>query len=137
MNESEAKPTKTRTLLVIGGVLLLAVGGFALFIYFLFPSVDDLCANDNLVEMVSPNGQLKAVTFRRDCGATTEYSTHVSILPTSRKLPNEAGNVFVQSRESIVVVRWLDDHHLSISGGGASTAIVHHTDFRGIRITHD
>jgi hypothetical protein len=135
--KSQAKPTRRRVLLVIGGVMLLALGSVALFIYFLFPSVDDLCANDNLVETVSPNGQLKAVTFRRDCGATTAYSTHVSILPVSHRLPNEAGNVFVQSREPIVVVWWLDDHHLSISGGGASTAFVHHTDFRGVRITYD
>ena len=124
-------------LLVLGGVLLVAVGGFALFIYFLWPSVDDLCANDNLAETVSPNGQLKAVTFRRDCGATTTYSTHVSILPVSRKLPNEAGNVFAQSREPMVIVRWFDDHHLSISGGGAGTAHLHLTDFRGVRITYD
>lgn len=124
-------------LLVLGTILLVAVGGFALFIYFLFPSVDDLCANDNLAETVSPNGQLKAVTFRRDCGATTTYSTHVSILPVSRKLPNEAGNVFAQSREPMIIVRWLDDHHLSISGGGAGTAHLHLTDFRGVRITYD
>jgi hypothetical protein len=118
-------------------MFLLAVGGFALFTSFRFPSVDDLCANDKLVETVSPNGQLKAVTFRRDCGATTSYSTHVSILPASRKLPNEAGNVFVQSREPMVVVRWLDDQHLRISGGGASTSFVHLTDFRGVRIIYD
>lgn len=124
-------------LLVQGGISLVMLGGAALFIYFLFPSVDDLCANDNLVEIVSPGGQLKAVTFRRNCGATTAYSTHVSILPVSRQLSNEAGNVFVQSREPNVVVRWLDDQHLNISGGGASNAFVHLKDFRGVRITYD
>jgi hypothetical protein len=53
----------------------------------------------------------------------------------SLKLPNEAGNVFVVGGEPIVVVRWTDDRHLSISSGGASTAFVHLSDFRGVRIT--
>ena len=37
----------------------------------------------------------------------------------------------------MVIVRWFDDHHLSISGGGAGTAHLHLTDFRGVRITYD
>ena len=135
MNESQAKPTKSRALLVIAGVLLLAAPVAALLWFFALPG--DLCANDNLRESISPNGALKAVLFRRDCGATTSYSTQVSILPASHQLPNEAGNVFVVSGEPIVVVRWIDDQHLSISGGGASTAFVHLTDFRGVRITYD
>ncbi|MFN0079155.1 MAG: DUF5412 family protein [Prosthecobacter sp.] len=136
MNESQSKPTKKRVLLVLGSVLLLAVGGFALFICCLFPSVDVLCANDNLVETVSPNGQFKAVTFRRNCGASTSYSTGVSILSARRKLPNEAGNVFTANHEPSITVRWIDDRHLSISGE-TQTQFLHLTEIRGIRITYD
>ena len=135
MIESQAKPTKNRTLLVIAGILLFALPVAALL--WLFASPSDLCANDNLRESVSPNGTLKAVLFRRDCGATTSYSTQVSILPTSRQLPNEAGNVFIVGGEPLVVVRWLDDRHLSISGGGAATAFKHVSAFNGVQITYD
>jgi Family of unknown function (DUF5412) len=129
----QAKQTKKGRLFVLGG-LLLALG---ILIYSLFMGLDDLCGNDHLVETISPSGQLKAVAFRRDCGATTGYSTHVSILPASRKLPNEAGNVFVQDREPMIIVRWLDDQHLSISGGRAGTAFVHLSDFHGVRIDYE
>jgi hypothetical protein len=56
-------------------------------------------------ETVAPNGTLKAVTFRRDCGATTKYSVQVSILPAKKPLPNEGGNVFVASGEPNIVIR--------------------------------
>lgn len=136
MNESESKPVKKRLFFVIGSVVLLVVGSLALFIYFFFPSVDDLCDNDNLIETVSPNGQLKAVTFRRNCGATTSYSSGVSILSASQNLPNEAGNVFVANHEPSIIVRWIDDGHLSISGE-TKTQFLHLTEFRGIRIIYD
>ena len=135
MNESQAKPTKSRTLLVIVGVSLIALPVAALLWFFAFPS--DLCANDNLRETLSPNGALKAVLFRRDCGATTSYSTQLSILPASRKLPNEAGNVFVVGGEPSVVVRWLDDTHLNISVGLATTAFKHLSTFNGVQIHYD
>jgi hypothetical protein len=134
---NEAQPTKPfwRSLAVFfgGGFVLLTICGSLLW-FFAFP---DLCGNDNQQEIISPNGTLKAVQFRRSCGATTGYSTHVSILPASRRLPNEAGNVFVVGDEPTVIVRWIDDRHLSISGGGAGTAFVHLTDFRGVHITYD
>ena len=135
VNESQAKPAKKRALLVIAGILLLGLSVVALLRFFALP--DDLCANDNLRESISPNGTLKAVLFRRACGATTAYSTQVSILPASRKLPDEAGNVFVVGGELLVVVRWLDDRHLSISGGGAPTAFKHLSAFNGVQVTYD
>jgi hypothetical protein len=97
----------------------------------------DPCANAQISEDPSPDRRLKAVTFRRDCGATTTYSVRVSIVPASKSLPNEAGNVFVASGEPLVVVRWLADRHLSISGGGASGAHKAETSFRDVRITYD
>jgi len=137
VNESQSKPTKKRRLVVLGSIVLLVAGGFALFVYFLFAKIDDdLCGNDNLIEAVSPSGGFKAITFRRNCGATTSYSTCVSILSASQKLPNEGGNVFTANREPAITVRWIDDRHLSISGQ-TYTEYLHLTEFRGIRITYD
>ena len=55
-----------------------------------------MCGNQVLSEIPSPNMQVKAVVFERDCGATTDFSTQVAILPINESLGNEtAGNVFV------------------------------------------
>lgn len=53
------------------------------------------CGNAVLSEVVSPDGTRKAVIFRRDCGATTAYSTQISITSAHESLPNLAGNVFI------------------------------------------
>ena len=99
--------------------------------------VPDPCANAQISEDVSPNRKLKAVTFRRDCGATTKESVQVSVLPANKPLPNKPGNVFVVADTPIVVVRWITDLHLSISGGGASGASKADRFFGDIEITYD
>ncbi len=53
------------------------------------------CGNDPISEIQSPDKSLKVVIFQRDCGATTGFSTQVSILSAKRTLPNESGNVMV------------------------------------------
>ncbi|CAN5666282.1 hypothetical protein BH09VER1_BH09VER1_01120 [soil metagenome] len=93
-------------------VLLVAIfAPIALLLYAMVP----VCGNDHEQAFPSPNGQLKAVIFRRDCGATTSYSMNVSILPAAQALPNDAGNVFVKDDVTPPTVRWLDDTHLFIS----------------------
>ncbi len=134
MESSQSKRSWLRAFLIVAGLCVLAVGGVAVLVFFAFPSLGG-CDNDNLVETVSFNGQLKAVTFRRNCGATTSYSTHVSILPVSRKLRNEPGNVFTANHEPSITLHWSDDHHLSVTGE-TETQFLHLTEFRGVSIIY-
>ena len=53
------------------------------------------CGNQVLEEAPSPEARYKAVAFERDCGATTGFSTQVSVLPADEGDPEGAGNVFV------------------------------------------
>src|SRR5690349_7530517 len=57
-------------------------------------SFDDLCGNTIVATEFSPDHQRKAVLFERNCGATTGFSSQVSVLPADDDLPNEGGNVF-------------------------------------------
>lgn len=99
---------KIHILLFVAVILLLFYGCSHLF--------GDLCGNQILSETYSPNKQLKAVVFSRDCGATTNYSTHVSIMNSWEKLDNgNTGNVFVT--DSAVIVKWDGDGSLSIEYG--------------------
>lgn len=54
-----------------------------------------LCANDEVVRVPSPDAKFEAVVFQRDCGATTGFSTQVSVVTKGGSLPNEAGNVLI------------------------------------------
>jgi hypothetical protein len=58
-----------------------------------------LCNNDEQFRIASPDATLEAVIFQRDCGATTGFSTQISIVTKGSKLPSSAGNLFVADRD--------------------------------------
>ena len=51
------------------------------------------CRNVKTSEEISPNGQLKALTFRRLCPEEHSITTHVSMLRADETLPDGNGNV--------------------------------------------
>lgn len=51
-----------------------------------------LCTNETIVEVRSPDGDHRAVMFMRECGATTDFTTQVSVDPWFFQ---PIGNVFV------------------------------------------
>jgi hypothetical protein len=63
----------------------------------------DPCGNAVLSEEYSPNREFRAVVFERDCGATTGFSTQVSVLTANGQFltqpswlhSTQPGNVFV------------------------------------------
>lgn len=56
---------------------------------------DGMCGNTVIAESLSPGGEWKAVSFERNCGATTGFSTQVSVLGAREELKNEGGNLLV------------------------------------------
>jgi hypothetical protein len=72
------------------------------------------CRNVITSEEISPNGNLKAVTFRRVCPEEHSISTHVSIIPSNRSLPDGNGNVFAYDKEIAIRVDWLNDGRLAV-----------------------
>ena len=76
----------------IAALLVIAIAG----VWYGLQEIDaGLCANTAAQTVVSPDGQLKAVVFERDCGATTRASIQVSVLRVTQSLPNEAGTILV------------------------------------------
>jgi len=142
-------PLVSHLLRVVGygvGTLLGLVMLAAAALWLLMPA--ELCGNSVVSEQVSPDGKRKLVVFSRDCGATTDFSTHASLLDVSDALPNEAGNVFAADRDHgsapagagggpRVNARWLGNNRL---------VLVHHAGVRvfnamrsldGIEIEYD
>ena len=101
---------------VILGVVGIAAGTAAAFVALTLAmnsGFGSLCANEPLAEVRSPGGARKAVVFQRDCGATTGFSTQLSVLPADGELPDESGNVFVSDT----------DHGAAPSGPGGGPAV--------------
>jgi hypothetical protein len=75
---------------IVLGALALSIG---ILIFILFNA--DMCGNTEYLSKTSPSGEHKVVMFERNCGATTDFSTQISILDGDATLENEAGNVFI------------------------------------------
>ena len=65
-----------------------------LIVMLLLGACSDRCVNAVRASAASPDGGHEAVRFQRDCGATTGFSTHISVLSTGDQ-PSGTANVFV------------------------------------------
>ena len=97
--------------IALGAAMLLVIAS----VYAAFEFLSGLCTNDQLEEFQSPDGATKAVVYRRDCGATTDYSRQIVILPHGRPLPKSPDPVFVSDGDMVVIPRWEDASHLSVA----------------------
>jgi hypothetical protein len=101
----------------VGSVLLAVIGGCF--------DLGGQCANDPLADLPSPDGRWHAVMFQRDCGATTGFSTQVSVLLAGNTLQNESGNAFIADTDHgaapagpgggpLVLARWIAPDTLEV-----------------------
>lgn len=77
-----------------------------------------MCGNYIHEEYPSPGGKWKAVVFQRDCGATTGFSTQISILPSSDSVENDSGNIFIidgHPNDMAPSLNWIADNKLRIN----------------------
>jgi hypothetical protein len=100
---------KLRFAIVVVGILVFAAATTVVV------RTHPLCGNIPNGERPSQTGSLRAVQFTRDCGATTQFSTHVSILARGATLPNEAGAVFSADETHELYLDWNGDRELVIS----------------------
>lgn len=79
------------------------------------------CGNRVLADIPSPLGTKHAVLFERDCGATTDFSTQLSILNAGEKLESQAGNTFIADSNHghvtslYVRVKWSAESSLEVN----------------------
>jgi hypothetical protein len=100
---------------LIVAVLFAAIAGAAWM--WLDYAVGGLCGNTVVEEAVSPSGMKRAILFERSCGATTGFSSQLSILAAKANFPNDGGNAFVaEGYPEGYELRWLDDSTLQVIG---------------------
>ena len=106
------------------------------------------CRNQVLEELASPSGKMKAVIFQRDCGATTGFSTQISVLSKDEKLPEEGGNVFVadtnrgeapsgQGGGPVVEASWVSENELLIKHDARARTFQHEQSLGNVRILYE
>ncbi|WP_442603123.1 hypothetical protein [Paenibacillus sp. KN14-4R] len=137
--ESDLKQKKKkivrRSLLVFTSSILLVIG--IIFTYsFKFGSeiVSGLCGNTIINKVEQPrNGLYEAVYFKRDCGATTGDSFHLSLIKHGSELENDRGNIFISNSEFQLI--WQEPKNIVVIGGSGEN-FKKTSKFKGIEITY-
>jgi hypothetical protein len=126
------------------GVLLLSIGGCsALFVN----ALSGMCGNQIVAEEPSFSGAKRVVVFQRDCGATTGFSTQLSVLDADEELENEAGNLFSADTNHgdapsgkgggpEVRVRWVSEEHLEVQHHQAARVFRSEKAIDGIQVDY-
>ncbi|MGH8682869.1 MAG: hypothetical protein ACREVP_15330 [Burkholderiales bacterium] len=84
----------------------------------------ELCKNEVVQTLRSPDGRFDAVVFTRSCAARTGYATQLSVLPAEAVLPDAEGNALVVHSGPRIVVRWETRRRLRVTGlGDANTKL--------------
>ena len=92
------------------------------------------CDNEIRIVAPSPDGAHKAVVFIRNCGATTNFSTQVSILPARMASPRDKGNALVVDGQHILRLRWHGNDALEIGGYGSARVFRQPATAAGVRL---
>ena len=125
----------TRFLLALFVAMPLAIGLAVAIVSRFVPPLYS-CVNEIRAEIPSPSGEHRAVVFRRNCGATTAFSTHVSVVPSSETLPDQGGNLLVLDGEPDVEATWTRPEHLEVSYPRSSEVFYASGEARGVTATH-
>tara|TARA_R110001606_G_scaffold334961_1_gene482946 strand:- start:12 stop:407 length:396 start_codon:yes stop_codon:yes gene_type:complete len=113
---------------------LLSLIGFGVMIGSMFSS-DNMCDNTIIATKFSPNQNNKIVLFERSCGATTGFSTQVSILEKENDLENENSAILITEKDSLNI-KWINDDEVSIEIKKNSEVFKKQNHFNGIKINY-
>lgn len=95
----------------------------------------DMCESQLLQKIESPNGELKAVSYLYDCGATTGFSTQLSILNID-ELIDSPGNVFISKGTNKLLFKWESDTVLEIGSTKGLEIFKRETELDSVSITY-
>lgn len=109
-------------------------------------SCSDTCSNTQISRADAPDGLHSAVMFQRDCGATTRFSTQVSVV-TQGEQPSASGNIFRADDGHGVAAagawggpwaetKWLAPDHLLIRYATKSRLFEQKDEVSGVKISY-
>lgn len=107
----------------------------------------DGCENSTISKVGAPTGDLEAVLFQRDCGATTGFSSQVSVADVG-KAASGVGNVFVADTDHgaasaaswggpWVELRWLSPQNLLIRYDAKARVFTQNKSVSGVTVSYE
>jgi hypothetical protein len=147
-NRSKFKKFAIGLFRIVVAMAIVNLVGFIISVGYFFYLMGNGCQNSLVESISSPDKSYKAVIFVRDCGATTGFSTQVSILKIDDDLDNSGGNILVTdsnhgadtSRNEIggpfVLAEWQNENTLILKFSSDTRVFKQKEDYRGIQIQY-
>jgi hypothetical protein len=111
-----------------GRIILLAL--------FCLTGCDSMCGSDPIHSQVSPDGRLKAVAYLYDCGATTGFSTQVSVIDADDEITS-SGNILIVDGKRGLNVKWLSDTKLLISNSAGHKTYKKVDELGSVKVSYE
>ena len=122
--------------LFLSAAVLLLVGGCS-----------DSCTNTLVTSAIAPDGEHRAALFQRDCGATTGFSTQISVAASGQR-PSSTGNAFRADDDHGAAtvgkwggpwaeVKWFAATHLHVRYASRSRVFEKADQIGGVRLTYE
>jgi hypothetical protein len=97
--------------------------------------------NEVIAETIAPGNERRAVLFESGCGATTYFSTHLSILDRNEALPRGSGNVFIADSDHRKIgmnvhMYWKSRDHLVVSFPAGARVFLRSTSSQGVHVSY-
>ena len=116
----------------------------SLIVLLLAAGCSDGCGNTIVSSKAAPDGRRSAVLFQRDCGATTGFTTQVSILDSGRPLTG-GGNVFTADDDNGAAqaapwggpwaeLVWVSPNHLLVRHDAKARVFLQNEDISGVQV---
>jgi len=107
----------------------------------------DACTNTVVTSAIAPDGRHSAALFQRDCGATTGFSTQISLVSPGKE-PAGAGDAFRADDDHGAAtvgtwggpwaeVKWLAADHLLVKYAAKSRVFRRAEQIDGVRLTYE
>jgi hypothetical protein len=83
-----------------------------------------VCSTDVLQGSRSPDGILQATWYTKNCGATTDFSTMVSVHRPDSSYKDDSDVVFVAKGKQTIKLTWVAPHQLSVQCASCERATI-------------
>ena len=132
-------------LIVVGSIAFIGLLSYGSMLLVFYPAT---CSNSVISKSVAPDGKMTAISFQRNCGATTDFATLVSLLKNGEDLNDDDAIVFVadtnhgaapdnSSGGPTVVTRWTSSRTLVVSYNSLARVFDHKTKFGPVSIEYN
>jgi hypothetical protein len=83
-----------------------------------------LCSKELVQDSRSPDGVLQATWYTKNCGATTDFSTVVSVHRPDSSYTDDSNIVFVARGKQAIKLKWASPHQLSVECASCERATI-------------